>query len=81
MTQYGVTQAEIIDSLISDLSFVAVSFQSSSRQGNAKMYVYKYITSQLDLKPGDRVVVERRASGDDDIADAYTQVAGRMAHE
>lgn len=74
MSQYGVTQAEIIDSLITDLSFVAVSFQSSSRQSNAKMYIYKYITTQLDLKPGDRVVVERRTSGDDDIADAYTQV-------
>lgn len=80
MSQYGVTQAEIIDSLISDLSFVAVSFQSSSRQGNAKMYIYKYITSQLDLKPGDHVVVERRSTGDggfggiEDIADAYMQI-------
>lgn len=80
MSQYGVTQAEIIDSLISDLSFVAVSFQSSPRQGNAKMYIYKYITSQLDLKPGDRVVVERRSTGDggvdgiEDIADAYMQL-------
>ena len=73
MSHFGVPQAEIVDSLMTELCYCSVVFSTNLNNNKAKkVYNYKFLKSQMQLAVGDCVVVERvtRASSHPFAADA-----------